>query len=79
MARRFDRAMVGLNQLAGLGILAVIAIFLVVIHLGLATTTALTSTRSRSSSPFCRKCRRPDQRHRYDGFFATNWHWLGYL
>ena len=34
----------GLNQLAGLGILAVMAIFLVVIHLGFASATALAST-----------------------------------
>ncbi|MFZ2066654.1 MAG: hypothetical protein WAV27_11800 [Xanthobacteraceae bacterium] len=36
--------MVGLNQLAGLGIQAVMAIFLVVIHLGFASVTALAST-----------------------------------
>ncbi len=34
----------GLDQLAGLGILAVMAIFLVVIHLGFASATALAST-----------------------------------
>jgi solute carrier family 13 (sodium-dependent dicarboxylate transporter), member 2/3/5 len=34
----------GLNQLAGIGILAVMALFLVVIHLGFASATALAST-----------------------------------
>jgi len=34
----------GLNQLAGIGILAVMALFLVIIHLGFASATALAST-----------------------------------